>query len=354
MIKKLFYLISVVMIVYTGMMIRMRPGQMFKAKSKAKNAVVRDSSEAAASKKVFKKSFEIDEERKVILRNFTGTISIERKGELLDVEKGMSIGFKDSIRTGKSSVAILGFANNSIIKIFSNSRFNITKIQSRERSSSNLQYNLFDLRKGALLVDFINQGKSHFLEVTTPASKIQIRGTQFLYLHNEKKNRSQLAVREGIVKVYGAESGKSKFVVENQGLLISGRKALGDPIEDKWVEKINWSKLARGSGIDLYDPRASNQVKDAWKKRREELQRRSFSQVSQNIGNAAGKTKTGGILKSVVGKVLEVGGAIAKKGAATMKSANPVSKISEVGQDVKNFEDEQKKKQQLIDSLDED
>lgn len=56
----------------------------------------------------------------------------------------------------------------------------------------------------------------------------------------------------------------------------------------------------------------------------------------------------------MVGKVLEVGGAIAKKGAATMKSANPVSKISEVGQDVKNFEDEQKKKQQLIDSLDED
>ncbi|MFT6604732.1 MAG: hypothetical protein ACJARO_002256 [Bacteriovoracaceae bacterium] len=321
---------------------------MFKGKSapKEKTAMVRE-------KPAVSKAFEISEERKVILLNFTGNVEVVKKGQRVPGARGMVLGFKDEIYTSRKSVAILSFANNSTIKIFSGSAFKITKIQSRERSDSNMQYNLFELKRGALLVDFINQGKSHFLEITSPVSKLQIRGTQFLYLHNEKKRRSQLAVREGIVKVFGANPKKSKFVLENQGTLVKGDGKLEEVIEDKWVEKINWSKLARGSGIDLYDPKASNLVKDKWKKDRASKQKYTMAQVSKNVGKAASKTKAGGMIKSVVGKVLEVGGAIAEKGVSTFKKANPVSKINEVGADVKNFEDEQKKKQALLDSLEE-
>lgn len=337
------------MIVYTGMMIRMRPGQMFKGKASPK-AKIAEAKEAPVRNTAFK----ISQERKVILRNFTGSVEVIKKGISVDVRKGMVLGFKDEIITHKKSVAILSFANNSTIKVFSGSEFKITKIQSRERSDINMQYNIFDLKKGALLVDFVNQGKSHFLEITSPVSKLQIRGTQFLYLHNKTKGRSQLAVREGIVKVFGIDPKKSTFVMQEQGTLIKNDGMIETVTEDKWVEKINWSKLSKGSGIDLYDPKASNLIKDEWKSKRSKMQRKTISQISENVGEAAGKTKTGGMIKSVMGKVLEVGGAIAEKGVSTFKKASPVSKINEVGSDVKNFEDEQRKKQALLDSIGED
>lgn len=355
MVKKLLYLISVVMIIFTGVMFRMRPGQMFKIIPSPNNKKTVSTSKASNSKKqrtVQRKSFDISEERKVFLLKYTGSIEVIRKGVSINIRRGMTLGFKDELITGPKTVAVLSFANNSSIKVFSNSNFVITKIQSRERSDINMQYNLFELKAGALLVDFVNQGNSHFLEITSPSSKLQVRGTQFLYLHNKAKKRSQLAVREGIVKVFGS-SQRSKFVLEKQGILVKNNKELGEVTNSNWVKKINWTKLSVGSGIDLYDPYGSPKVKDEWKARRARLKRKSFTQVSKNIGNAASKTKTGGLLKSVVGKVLEVGGAIAEKGVKTMKSSSPLSQVGDAAEDVKNFEEEQKKKTEFLDSLDE-
>jgi hypothetical protein len=351
MIKKLFYLISVVMIVYTGMMMRMRPAQIFEVKRKTSNKTALNTPKK--TKTFVNKSFDLSDERKVFLLKFTGPLEVKRKGVLIDVKAGMVLALKDQVITGKKTVAILSFANNSTIKIFSNSHFNITKIQNRDRSDTNMQYNLFELKKGALLVDFVNQADGHFLEIISPSSKLQIRGTQFLYLHNKNKNRSQLAVREGIVKVFGVNSKKSKFVLEKQGLLIKENAPLGEVEDVNWVKKINWKKLSLGSGIDLYNPNSSQIEIDKWKSNRKKQKQYSISEVSKNIGNSASKSKFGGLLKSVLGKVLEVGSAIAEKGVKTMKRVNPVSKINEVGQDVQNFENEQKKKIDLIDSLDE-
>lgn len=339
------------MIVYTGMMIRMRPGQMFKLKPKSKNKITLDSTKK--TKPFQKKSFVISDERKVFLNKFTGLISVKRKGDYLKVEAGMVLGFKDQLVTGPRSVAILKFANNSTLKVFSNSQFNITKIQSRERSDINKQYNIFELKKGALLVDFINQGDGHILEITSPSSKLQVRGTQFLYLHNESRNRSQVAVREGVVKAFKRGTNKSKFVLEQQGLLVSENLPLGEVAKDKWVEKINWKKLSLGSGIDLFNPRGSKEEKIEWKKRRKRSKDFSLSQITENTGKAASNTKAGGLVKSVLGKVLEVGGAIAEKGVNTLKRANPVSKVNEVGEEMRNFEDQQKSRIDLIDSMDE-
>ena len=297
-------LFSVGMTAYSFYMVRMRPGKMFKspiskAATNALEKLKRVSPHASQRTSVD------HDNMVVIVSKGKGDISIERSGRLLNAEEGLELKYKDKVLTGKSSVAIIQFAGNSTFKLFSNSELHIHRIQHQDRSDTGTQYNIFHLEKGAIIADFVNRGKMHFLEVTSNSGKFQISGTQFLLVHNPKKERSQLAVLEGMVKTSSVGTGTSRMVMESNGVLVKAQQLLKEPISNGWVEKIKWTKLAKGSGIDLYDPNAPQYEIEEWKKRRVAMQKMPVQMQMAKGAQKAGKTKAGGILKNVMGKAAQ-------------------------------------------------
>jgi len=352
MVKKLFLLFSVGMTVYTFYMIRMRPGQMFDNKL----SKMRLGKKAKTKKKAFQKPTSsrssLDEDNlRVSISKGSGDVFVRRGERSLNVENGFELKYRDQLVAGADSVVVVKFAGNSIIKLFSNSELRIGRIQHQDRSTTGTQYNFFHLERGAILVDFINRGKMHFLEITSNSAELKVRGTQFLFLHNTNKKRSQLAVLEGSVEATSVGLGDTKKVAAAQGILIKPNEVISNPRSDSWVEKIKWKKIAKGSGIDLFSHSFSEQDKADWKKRRLALEKMPVMKIlARKKDKQKAKTaNSGSLLGNVVGKVLDV----AKKGATGLKSASPVGQINEAAQDMQNFEQAQKDRIKELDSLDE-
>lgn len=351
MIKKLFLLFSVGMTVYTFYMIRMRPGQMFKNPiSKIKMA-----KNTSTKKKTFQRpssnrsAIDADNLRVSISRG-SGDVFVKRGERILNVAKDFELKYKDQLVSGKNSVVIITFAGNSIIKLFSNSELKIGRIQHQDRSATGTQFNFFHLERGAIVVDFINRGKMHFLEVTSSSAELKVRGTQFLFLHNANKERSQLAVLEGAVEATSVGLGDTKRVVASQGVLIKPNEVIDNPRSDSWVKKIKWPKVAKGAGIDLYSDSFSKQEKSDWRQRRLALQKMPLINkiVKKTDSGKRSQGNSGSLIGNVVGKVLNV----AKKGASGLKNVSPTSQINDAAADMQNFEQAQKDRIKELESLD--
>lgn len=344
------------MLIYTVFLIRSRPGALFDNPivNKVKNSSEKEEISKTGSVKVsHKRRTLLDHDNMSIsFNNLIGNVSVVREGREVQIENGFKLRFKDIVKTDKSSVAIIRFAGNSILKLFSNSELFIGRVQHQDRSALNKQFTFFKLRKGAIVGDFINRGDMHLLEIESEAGRMQVRGTQFLYLYNSEKKRLQAAVLEGVVKISGTLKDSNQFIPEAQGLILEKDKAPTKPVSSGWVEKINWPKLAKGSGIDLYDPHAPEYELASWKKRRGELKKMPEGIMAKNELDKVKKSKTMGLLNSAVSKALNVGKEMAEKGAEAAKSASPVGQINEAAENMKNYEQSQKDRKNALDSID--
>lgn len=132
----------------------------------------------------------------------------EPESEWMKADKGTPLFTKDHMRTGKKSVAIVKFTDNSFLRVLENSELILLGEKTSRQSLSNLK-----ILKGFFGFDIIKQQNEQYI-FESPTSVASIRGTRGLFSHQDELDI--LIVLEGVVNIKNLISGKESDVKEGE------------------------------------------------------------------------------------------------------------------------------------------
>ncbi|RCK73064.1 MAG: hypothetical protein IGBAC_0263 [Ignavibacteriae bacterium] len=132
----------------------------------------------------------------------------EPETEWIKAEKGTPLFTRDQMRTGKKSVAVIKFSDNSILRVLENSELILLGEKSNRQIINNIK-----ILKGFFGFDIIKlQNEQYTFE--SPTSVASIRGTRGIFSH--QNDLDILIVLEGIVNIKNVISGQETEVKEGQ------------------------------------------------------------------------------------------------------------------------------------------
>ncbi|NQU64464.1 MAG: FecR domain-containing protein [SAR324 cluster bacterium] len=108
------------------------------------------------------------------IKDFKGSIAIERGDRNLSVRKGLILYDKDTVVTGKNAKVTIVFRDGSLIRLFSNTRFLIEKSVESKKGSRKFLHHFF-LELGSFWGKFTKKYQSTVIR--TPTATAGIKGT---------------------------------------------------------------------------------------------------------------------------------------------------------------------------------
>ena len=132
---------------------------------------------------------------------------VEKKSiesDWIKAEKGTPLFSQDQMRTGKKSVAIIKFTDNSILRVLENSELILLGDRSNRKNVNNIK-----ILKGFFGFDIIKlQNEQYTFE--SPTSVASIRGTRGVFSHQDELDI--LILLEGVVNIKNIPSGQETDV----------------------------------------------------------------------------------------------------------------------------------------------
>lgn len=132
----------------------------------------------------------------------------EPESEWTKANRGTPLFTRDQMRTGKKSVAIIKFSDNSILRVLENSELILLGEKSNRQIINNIK-----ILKGFFGFDIIKlQNEQYTFE--SPTSVASIRGTRGIFSHQNEFDI--LIVLEGVVNIKNITTGKESDVKEGE------------------------------------------------------------------------------------------------------------------------------------------
>lgn len=128
----------------------------------------------------------------------------EPNSEWIKANKGTPLFTQDHMRTGKKSVAVVKFTDNSFLRVLENSELILLGERTNRQIISNIK-----ILKGFFGFDIIKQQNEQYI-FESPTSVASIRGTRGLFSHQDELDI--LIVLEGIVNIKNITSGNETDV----------------------------------------------------------------------------------------------------------------------------------------------
>ncbi|MBI5804804.1 FecR domain-containing protein [candidate division TA06 bacterium] len=129
-----------------------------------------------------------------VLSLYTGQAFVWQQGRLAEAELGQALQPGDSVRTGKGSLAEIGFADGTSIRLGEKTSLYIQRADSTDRS--------FKLFLGKLWTKVAKLSLKSQFTVETPTAVAGVRGTVFK-VEIQPDSGTRVAVEEGLVEVSG-------------------------------------------------------------------------------------------------------------------------------------------------------
>lgn len=137
--------------------------------------------------------------------------NVEKKepdSDWIKANKGTPLFTKDHMRTGKKSVAIVKFSDNSFLRVLENSELILLGEKTSRKTFNNIK-----ILKGFFGFDIIKQQNEQYT-FESPTSVASIRGTRGLFSHQNELDI--LIVLDGVVNVKNLISGQETDIKEGE------------------------------------------------------------------------------------------------------------------------------------------
>lgn len=176
---------------------------------------------------------------KVVYRK--GDVSMTRQGESRKIFKGDFLIGKDLIKTGPSSMVIVGFGQGyqSRMKIGAGTEL-VLEGQVADPDDNNEQKTSFFIKLGNILVDYVNKDKDkNKLKVRTRTASMAVRGTEF-FIHTTAEGQTLVAVRSGVVLAKHNDKSTGTPLTSEEGIVFTQDGGSGKLNPPDWYKEINW------------------------------------------------------------------------------------------------------------------
>jgi len=165
------------------------------------------------------------------LDSYSGDLSLEREGELIDVYAGMEIYADDQILTGGKSEAVIKYLDDSVSRLSENTSVAIEKLESLSATKTNVAISIDNGAVWNRVVNLVDDDSSFVVEVDNTYIRAKKSAFNVEFIDDEVE-----------IEVY-----KNLIELENENSvspekLISGYKAKVVRSEDIEVEKITKSE----------------------------------------------------------------------------------------------------------------
>lgn len=169
-----------------------------------------------------------------MLTYFTGDITVQRDGEMIQGEIGMQIKEGDEIRTGQNATAVISVDEVTDLKLRENT------VLKMERISDTVS---LELSSGSL---FSRVTKKFFrsYNIRTNTVLAGVRGTEFFIAYGRLIDTLPdvwICVKTGSVEVAVIDKEEKTIIREGEGINIIGGKKLTAPKRYRWTEQLNWN-----------------------------------------------------------------------------------------------------------------
>lgn len=195
---------------------------------------------------------------KVVYRK--GDVSMTRQGDSRKIFKGDFLLGKDVIKTGPSSMVILGFGQGYQSRMKVGAGTELT-LEGKVDDPDDFQKSktTFFIKLGNILVDFINKDKDkNALKVRTRTASMAVRGTEF-FIHVSADGQTLVAVRSGVVLAKHNDKSTGIPLTSEEGVVFTSDGGSGKLNPPEWYKEINWQvdsfkkelkDLTHGDGIE--------------------------------------------------------------------------------------------------------
>lgn len=176
---------------------------------------------------------------KVVYRK--GDVSMTRQGESRKIFKGDFLIGKDLIKTGPSSMVIVGFGQGyqSRMKIGAATEL-VLEGKVADPDDNNEEKTSFFIKLGNILVDYINKDKDkNKLKVRTRTASMAVRGTEF-FIHTTADGQTLVAVRSGVVLAKHNDKSTGVPLTSEEGAVFTEGGTSGKLNPPEWYKEINW------------------------------------------------------------------------------------------------------------------
>lgn len=208
-----------------------------------------------------------------------GDVKVEREGQTLNANKGMSLNDNDIIKTGIDSFAIVKIENHSKLKVDDNSSLTI---QLADITSTAKDITYINMIKGSLLMDFSKDKNNNEVFINVNNIAMGVRGTRFLVGANSGEEENiTLAVERGQVDIFNYEKDDSESVVAGHGVVVENGEELTKPYQYDWMSNVNWDVQDEKAGSNFRGRRIRQKRLAEFKSKRKELRERIKNRIGK-------------------------------------------------------------------------
>jgi TPR repeat protein len=176
---------------------------------------------------------------KVVYRK--GDVSMTRSGESRKIFKGDFLIGKDLIKTGPSSMVIVGFGQGyqSRMKIGPGTELALEG-KVADPDDNHEEKTSFFIKLGNILVDYVNKDKDkNKLKVRTRTAAMAVRGTEF-FIHTTADGQTLVAVKSGVVLAKHNDKVSGIPLTSEEGVVFTSDGGSGKLNPPEWYKEINW------------------------------------------------------------------------------------------------------------------
>ncbi len=135
--------------------------------------------------------------RVIKINSYSGTVSLERENEAMDIVQNMNLKSEDVVTTGADGIVELLLDTDKMVLAQSDTRFSILASGNENKGSLHIK-----LEYGTALARIDNKlPEGSTFEVETPNASMSVRGTMFTTSYNPRNNVSVVITNNGVVEV---------------------------------------------------------------------------------------------------------------------------------------------------------
>jgi ferric-dicitrate binding protein FerR (iron transport regulator) len=172
-----------------------------------------------------------------------GDVTWRNGGQTRDAAIGDPLGAGDVIVTGPRSLAVIGLANGTTLKLKEKTTLAIDSIG---------ESTAVTLSAGGVFATIARKLTGRF-SVQTQTAVAGVRGTEFFMAYGrtiDEKPDVWLCVNSGAVEVAIPETGQTVVVKQGLGINIVGGARITSPKSYPWTRKLNWNINPAAGSVD--------------------------------------------------------------------------------------------------------
>lgn len=140
--------------------------------------------------------------RVIKINSYSGTVSLERANEAMEIMQNMNLKSEDVITTGTDGIMELLLDTDKTVLAQSDTRFSILASGNEKRGKLHIK-----LEYGTALMKIDNKlPEKSIFEVETPNASMSVRGTTFSASYNAQDNVSVVITNDGVVEVTAGDT----------------------------------------------------------------------------------------------------------------------------------------------------